>query len=323
LFLQRSIQLLACTILVSGTAAALHATSLVDGFNVTVFNNFSSQYSDLQGTLAVGKNLTLAGYALNQSAPNPNTAAGGFDTVVGGSLLFQNGTIYGKVSANSATITGASICAGCLTTGGASPIHFGELETNLQNENSFLYALSPTGTVAQPYSTLMLNGSGSSIEVFSISSSQLANNSGIAVTGVSANATILINVSDTGSHLATTSPGGFSINGQQVQSAQNVVFNFSSTITTVSIANSFYSSMLAPYADVTGSYGAFNGDLVAAGYSGSNQFNLDPFTGNIPTPPVATPEPGTVGLFAIAALLVGAGVFRRNRQMRADLQASA
>ena len=70
----------------AGTAAA---TGLVDGFNVTVFNNFKSQYTDLQGTLAVGKNLSLTGYALNQSAPNPNTAAGGFDTVVGGSMLFS------------------------------------------------------------------------------------------------------------------------------------------------------------------------------------------------------------------------------------------
>jgi choice-of-anchor A domain-containing protein len=297
--------------LLTFAASTAAATGLVDGFNVTIFNNFKSQFTDLQGTLAVGKNLSLTGYALNQSAPNPNTAAGGFDTVVGGSMLFQNGTIYGKVSASSASISGASVCAGCLTIGSA-PIDFGQLESTVKNQSSFLYTLSSTGTVTQPYSTLTLTGSGTAFEVFTLSSAQLNGNSGIAVTGVAANATILINVTDTASHTATTSGGGFSINGQQLQNAQNVVFNFASSITTISIANSFYSSMLAPSADVIGSYGAFNGDLVASSYSGSNQFNLDPFTGNIPTPPVATPEPATLGLFAIATLLMVAGAFRRN-----------
>ena len=117
------------------------------------------------------------------------------------------------------------MCAGCLTIGSA-PIDFGQLESTVKNQSSFLYTLSSTGTVTQPYSTLTLTGSGSAFEVFTLSSAQLNGNSGIAVTGVAANATILINVTDSGSHSATTSNGGFSINGQQLQNTQNVVFNF-------------------------------------------------------------------------------------------------
>ena len=100
-------------------AATLHSASLVDGFNVTVFNNFTSQYTDVGGTLAVGNNLNLTGYALNQGVPNPNPApaSGGFDTVVGGAFSFQGGTIYGKVSAASATVTGSTVCSGCVVTG--------------------------------------------------------------------------------------------------------------------------------------------------------------------------------------------------------------
>jgi choice-of-anchor A domain-containing protein len=320
----RSIPRIAGAALLVATASVLRSASLVDGFNVTVFNNFSSQYSDLQGTLAVGKNLTLTGYALNQSAPHPNTTGGGFDTVVGGSLFFQYGAMYGPVSAGAATVSGASICAGCVSTGGASPLNFAQLETSLRNENSFLYSLSSTGTVSQPYSTLTLNGSGTAgLEVFSISSSQLSSNSGIAIAGVSSTATILINVLDSGSHLATTSSSGFSINGQQVQNAPNVVFNFASTITNISITNSFYSSLLAPNAGVSGSYGAFNGDLVAANYSGNNQFNLDPFTGAIPIPPTSAPEPGTLGTLILTALSGAAclflGKFRRAKTSNASV----
>jgi trehalose-6-phosphate synthase len=42
-------------------ASALHATSVVDGFNVVTLGSFTSSNSDLQGTLVVGQNLTLSG----------------------------------------------------------------------------------------------------------------------------------------------------------------------------------------------------------------------------------------------------------------------
>jgi choice-of-anchor A domain-containing protein len=132
----------------------------------------------------------------------------------------------------------------------------------------------------------------------------LSGNSGIDITGLAANATVVINVTDTGTHTAQTSSAGLQINGTQVQSASNVLFNFADTFTGISVASSFYSSILAPTASVTGGYGAFNGDLFAAAYSGNNQFNLDPFSGTLPT---ATPEPGTFGMLSLAGLL-GLGV---------------
>lgn len=286
-------------------ASALHATSLVNGFNVVTLGNFTSSNSDLQGTLAVGQNLTLSGYALNQSAPHPNTAAGGFDTVVGGAFQFSNGTLYGKVSAASATVTSAGVCAGCVTTGGADPLDFSAVAVQGKAQSSFFYTLSPTGSVTKPYSTLLLNASGPSLlQVFSITSAQLSGNSGINITGLAANVTVVINVTDSGTHTAQTSSAGLQINGTQVQSASNVLFNFADTFTGISIANSFYSSILAPTASVTGGYGAFNGDLFAAAYSGHNQFNHDPFSGTLPS---ATPEPGTLGMLSAVGLL-GLGV---------------
>jgi choice-of-anchor A domain-containing protein len=166
--------------------------------------------------------------------------AGGFDTVVGGAFNFSNGTVYGKVSSASATVTGAGVCAGCLSTSSASPLNFSAVAAQGQAENSFLYTLTPTGSVTKPYSTLMLNASGSSLlQVFSITSAQLSGNSGIDITGLAANATVVINVTDNGTHTAQTSSAGLQINGTQVQSASNVLFNFADTFTGISIANSF------------------------------------------------------------------------------------
>jgi choice-of-anchor A domain-containing protein len=296
-------------------AATLHSASLVDGFNVTVFNNFASQYTDVAGTLAVGNNLTLTGYALNQGVPNPNPAAasGGFDTVVGGAFSFQGGTIYGNVSAASATVTGSTVCSGCVVTG-ASPVDFAALQTSMQNQSSFLYALSSTGTVSKPYSTLLLNAGGNAtVQVFSITSSQLSNNSGIDLTGISPNMTVIINVSDTGSHSASTPSAGFLVNDQQVQSDGMVLFNFAPTISSISITNSFYTSVLAPSAAVSGGYGLLNGDLVASSYSGNTQFNLSGFAGALPTLPTNTPEPGTFYLLAGIALSSVPFFYRRGR----------
>lgn len=234
-------------------ASALYATSVVTGFKVVTLGSFTSSNSDLGGTLAVGQNLTLSGYALNQSAPNPNTAAGGFDKVVAGAFNFSNGAAYGKVAAVSATITGVDTCAGRLITGGASPLNFSAVAAQGQAVHSFLYTLTPTGLVTKPYSTLILNASGSSpLQVFSITSAQLSGNSGIDITGLTANATVVINVTDTGTHTAQTSSVGLQIDGTQAQSTSNVIFNFADTFTGISIATSFYSSILAPTVSVTG-----------------------------------------------------------------------
>jgi len=293
-----------------GSSCVLPASSLVTGFNVVSLGDFNSSNSDLQGTLAVRGNLTLQNYSLNQSAPMPNTAAGGYDTIVGGDLTFKQGSVYGKVHSTAASFTSASVCSGCSITGSTSPIDFNALASSVNTENIFLYQLTSTGSTTMPYSTLMLAGSGNSaLQVFSITAAQLSNNSGIDITNLPSGATVLINVSDTGSHSATTSSAGLQINNVQQQTATNVVFNFDSTITNISIANSFYASMLAPNANVQGTYGAFNGDLVAKNYSGNEQFNRDPFSGTLPTAPAAVPEPASIGLIA-GSLFVGFGLFR-------------
>lgn len=305
--------LVAVVAFIFGSAGVLRASSLVDGFNVVTFGNFTSQNSDLQGTLAVGGNLTLQNYALNQLAPVPNSAAGGYDTVVGANFSLTNGTVYGSVHAASASLANATICNGCSVTGSGAPLDFASIANSTRAKSNFLYQLTPTGSATMSSSTLLLNASGnSSLQVFSISAWQLSNNSAIDVTNLAAGSTVVINVGDTGSHAATTASGGFLINGSQVQNAGNIIFNFENTIEDISIANSWYASVLAPYADVTGRYGAFNGDLVAASYQGNNQFNLDPFSGSLPTPPSTVPEPGSIGML-LGAAAMGIGIWGRKR----------
>lgn len=293
--------------------SGLNASGLVDGFNVVTLGKFSSQNGDLQGTLAVGGNLVLQNYSLNQSAPVPNTSGGGYDTVAAGNFSLAGGTLYGTAHSASASFTNATVCNGCSATGSSSPVDFTSVAQSARATNSFLYHLTPTGTATTLYSALVLNASGgASLQVFSITSAELSNNAGIDITNLDPSATVVINVTDSGSHSATTSAAGLAINHNLVQRAGNVLFNFGSGITDISLANSFYASLLAPSAHITGGYGAFNGDLLAGSYSGSNQFNLDGFSGTHPTPSCPTPEPSSIGMI-VGAMFLGLGIKKFGR----------
>ena len=60
-------------------------------------------------------------------------------------------------------------------------------------------------------------------------------------------------------------------------------------------------SILAPYANVTGTSGQMNGTLIANSFTGNLQFNHNPYSGaSFGVSTASTPEPGTMLLLASA-----------------------
>jgi choice-of-anchor A domain-containing protein len=282
------------------TGSTCWATSLVSGFNVVVFGDFTGQNSDLQGTLAVGGDLKLQNYALNELAARPNIVPGGFDTAVGGNLSLTNGSIYGPTFARSVSLSNVNSCGDCIATGLVPPLKFSDLYSEATQTSSYLYHLTPTGSAVFSFNNLYLTGSGaSSVDVFEIDDSQISNASTIDITNVTPGAAIVINVA--GSGPVATAKGQLQLNGAAVSKGNNILFNFASSITAISLNNGFDASMLAPTANVIGDYGEFNGDMVVASYTGFNQFEPNPFDGPLPS---ATPEPASFSLIA-GTLLIG------------------
>jgi choice-of-anchor A domain-containing protein len=315
------------------TMAQAHATlsfsSIASSYNVFLSGDLGSSsvaYSgDSQGAMAIGGNAWLQSYSVSASSTASGTAL-----VVGGSLTQNGGTINGNAyvagNASFPTNYGGTTVNGSLTYGGslnsaptqagsishnasaASPLNFSAAEATLQQTSAYLatssnFSASQTGTVSvAPWTTnnYVLTGTNSSLNVFTMTTAQLASlSSGSFTINAPSSSTVVINI--TGSSATFGAPGnfGFFLNGV---GASHVLFNLD-TATSVNISGlGVYGSILAPNAAVTFNNGQLNGSLMAASLSGSQwqggQLNSVAFTGSLPSiSPV--PEPETFALFGL------------------------
>src|SRR3989304_7822627 len=111
---------LICAAVICATAfptAGLAATAF-DGINALVQNNFQSQFSEVQGVLAVGGNATLFNYGVDLFS-TPYGGAGGYGLVVGGNLTFSSGSVGTLVTNPAQTYYGGTLSgsSGKLTRG--------------------------------------------------------------------------------------------------------------------------------------------------------------------------------------------------------------
>jgi choice-of-anchor A domain-containing protein len=138
--------------------------------------------------------------------------------------------------------------------------------------------LTANGTTINLYGTLNLTGTDSSQNVFSLSGADLTGSSSINITAPTGS-TVIINVSGSGQ---TFQNGQVSLNGIE---SGNVIYNFFES-TSIHLAGSKNpnGSILAAWADVTGGYGAMDGQLIAQSFDGNTEFHNKPFVGTVPLP---------------------------------------
>jgi len=136
-------------------------------FNVFVFNNFTSSYSDVEGAVAVGGNFNVTGYAVNEL----NKAVAGNSLVVGNNLTYNNGSVKnGNIDVGGTTSTSSFGFTGAYTD--SDPINFTNERTYLLNLSASLNNLVNTGTATYNYSGLQLTASNnSSAQIFDIDGS--------------------------------------------------------------------------------------------------------------------------------------------------------
>jgi choice-of-anchor A domain-containing protein len=304
--------ILGATIIAAATP--LFAGSLVDGYNVLIFNSFNANNSDSNVPVAIAGNATTSNYSFDQSTNS--AVSGGYGTVVGGNLTMTggNGPSPTTYVAGSATLTNTSCNTGCIQTSGTSPVNFNLLQTQMLNESWYLAEMATNGAVALQNGGLVFSAAtpNQSLYIFSIDASELtAGYTYLDFVGTG-NAAVVVNV--TGSI-----PDGSSIvnGGFQGTNGSNVLFNFynASQIT----VSSFNASLLAPFATVYGNPGQFDGTLVAENFMGgisADEFHAnDTFTGTLPTDPnlndpppgsipTPAPEPGAAYLLAGGILVV-------------------
>lgn len=281
-------------------AAGAHAQIFGDATNYNVFTigNFSSTYSDTEGKMAIGGNASLTGYDIGMMDQ------GGNALVVGGSLNMFQGTVRGNAvvggtrSVSNVTFQGGSLQAG-------SPINFSTAKTFLESLSTQWKGFGATGTASRPYSSLELRGTRSGVNIFRVNASDLTGSSDVKIY-VPNGSQALIQVFGTG----TLTMPNFGINFNDSQDPnlfKNVVWHLPD-ITTLNV-NSMRGTVFAPRTDISGSWGAIDGQLIAKSFSGPTQINWQKYQGTRPVP-----EPFTMGLLGAAG---AAWIARRRRTAKA------
>ena len=294
---------------------AVHAATVFDGLNVLVQNSFQSQFSEVQGVLAVGGNATLFNYGVDLLS-TPYGGAGGYGLVVGGNLTFSSGSVGTLVPNPAQTYYGGALSGASVNyTGGfntVNPLSFSSLFTQASVASTALAGYSNTGATTLNVGGifgnpggLTLTGDGSSaVQVFSISGTDLQTRNQIVVNNVPLTSTILVNVTGAFAQLASVdSSAPFDPFGGKV------LFNFNSA-TQVNFANTgLHASILAPNAQITSSSGHIRGVVIAKDWNGN--FEVQP---GIAPLLLAVPEPETYAMMLAGLGLMGFVVRRRSKQ---------
>lgn len=262
-------------------------------FNVFVFGDFTSSNSDVEGAVAVGGNLNVSSYSINEL----NKAVAGNALVVANNLSYSNGSVKnGNIDVGGTKTTSSFGFTGSYTDN--DPINFANERTYLQNLSTSLNSLANTGTATYNFSGLQLTASNNTdAQVFDIDGSLFNSRNNTTFSGFSSGQTIILNISGNG----LTFNGGTGTNF----SGYNVIYNFYQA-TSLSTGSGATGTILAPLANITGGYTAINGNVIANSWNTNTQVNVNGMfkptevAGLVVTP---VPEPESYGM-----LLLGLGV---------------
>ncbi|MFN3919306.1 MAG: choice-of-anchor A family protein [Methylohalobius sp.] len=270
-------------------------------FNLLVFEDMQGEYSDVEGRLAVGGNLTLQHYAVGMEL---GRGADFSDTlIVGGHLKFEHGRVYhGNAVSSSAALSHVGFYdqdpatpTGRLRLGSA--LNFTALSQDMRARSRNWASLSANGEIRIDGDSvnwrLYLKGQDSRLNVFALTT-ELLTGTDTFYLDVPLSSTVLINVAG---HIGELSSFGFfrKVDSNWLRVPDNsdsfrhdgsltrrVLFNFFSAEALAIHAIGVKGSILAPWADVVFYDGHIDGQLIAKSLRGqpgqaTGQVNWYPF----------------------------------------------
>jgi len=264
----------------SSTCLANDSLGLASGFNAFVKEDFQTQYTDMQGRLAAGGDVTLNGYGLASSI---NIPAEVYSLVSGGDILFTNGMIYAGsvITSGSAAGIGQGVinvmAAGSTITDGAQlPFDFGAEFTYLEQVSSSLALAEDTGSITYQWGGTYLQGDcTSNLQVFNLDGPTLLSSHTLGMECVPSEATIVFNVSG-------TAPGLQNMGLAHLQpSANKIIWNFYEAESVQFSSIGVEGSVLAPNADLNTPWGYVNGTVMVNSWAGNMELHHVPFEGDI------------------------------------------
>jgi choice-of-anchor A domain-containing protein len=283
-------------------------------YNAFIFGDFTSRYSDTEGRLAAGGNVSLKGYGVGNKLATDKSGTTN-TLVVGGNLTFINGQVNNGNTAvgGTATLRGFGIPNGAVTK--TAPIDFATEESYLLTLSDQLASMTSTGTYKNSWGTLSFSGDGTTaLQVFYIDSSIFTTYGYASFTydaaSIPEDATVVINVSGDSASLKNFNMEAFT------SICDNVLFNFYEAETVTLSSGSVKGSILAPLANIVANNGSINGTVIAASWSGSMQLNYAPFT---ETAAETTPAPEPCTAILLSSGLIGLAGLRKRMKRQVPL----
>jgi len=275
-----------------------------DNVNTLVFESFFAPSGDVEGRLFAGGNVDLNSYTVGFGLPQSNGTSD--HLVVGGTLNFQVGQVYGGNivytgaasghspcqagdDASSCILFDASQCPNCTVSHNPLRYDFTAARTHFETLSTEIGESPTNGTIDLIFGTLGFQGTDPLLNHFVASASQLAA-AGTYGFGfdLPTNAYAIITVPDSGE--ITFGPGSWELQTcNQFNSNCTVIRDLSGSddgsrllwnfpnATQLSLSGAFFGSILAPKADIITSNGVIWGQTISKSWNGLMQQNLGPF----------------------------------------------
>jgi choice-of-anchor A domain-containing protein len=291
----------------------LTALQILQQFNVVDYTNFSSS-SDIEGRAIVGGNVTGSSWT---DYGNPT----GTGQVAPPASNFQALTVYGNITGgnidvnNSGNVNLVGTGSGFVDFNGGHlvtstpPEALSSIETTLNAMSSTFAGLSANSTInATDFNDVKFNAvpNSGNVAVFSVSAANLENYHSLELDNANSSDTIIINVTGTGS--VDLSPN-FIGNGSFTSLAgHNVIWNFSSSITTIDFQSEWYGAVVATGATIENS-SPIDGTVVADDIVATSEFHQWTYQGSVPCFAAGTGIATPTGDVAVEALTEGDLVF--------------
>lgn len=272
--------------------------------NVFVFGDFKGWNSDIEGALLAKGSVELYNYSVNSQGSST-----GYGAYVGGDLTLMNGQVSG-----STLVQGATTSASAGFTQGVVQAGFGQAVDVLQQQivsmpASYGSAAATGAASGTPWNGLELRGGTGDVQIFNLTTGDLAVASYLQFYDVRPGAKVVLNVFGDSAYLGNKD---FSLLG-----AYDTLLNFVGATNLYIENTSPWASILAPDALITGQSGHIEGTVVAGGWSSQLEVHSKEswFFGDYlahPAPVNAVPEPSTIALLSLG--LFGMTVVNRKRK---------
>ena len=224
-------------------------------FNVFIFGNLTRSGVDATGRVAAGGNINVTNYGVGTALTNSNGTRD--DLVAGGTLTFNSGSVFNGNGRSGGTYTAQHVQYG---SGNAykpgNPIDFAAAEASLNALSAAIAAQTTNGTTVNYYGGLTLTGTSPTLNVFTVSASDLYVATGLTI-NAPAGSTVHINVTGGPARLRYFQ---FFLNGVD---KQHVLMNFVDATSLEIYGITPYASILAPKATVDFYNGGHDGQLIA------------------------------------------------------------